>query len=95
MRKLGNYTDTIVKIVKESLAGLSIPSPASGSGAQPTALFNPVPTSYVNVGNTTTSVFVYGFSEYGGEDVLLEPTPVRRNRRYFLDITGDQQNNVI
>lgn len=95
MRALSSYTKTIIKQVRESLRGLSIPSSSAGSGRQSQALYNPIPSPYVTSSSGTHMSFIFGLSEYGGEDVVMPPTtPYRSQRRYFLEIRGDNQDVI-
>ena len=89
MKSLGSYTGAILKLVRESLSGLSIPSPAASSGSAPTPLFNPIPPPYVTVGDKSELVFMYGVSEYGGDDIVYGEIPPRIPKRYFLSLSGE------
>lgn len=96
MKSLGSYTNTIIKKVTENLRGLAIPSSSVGSGRQPTALYNPLSSPYVNSPEGTTHMsFIFGLSEYGGDDIIMPASPPSRSqRRYFLQLTGENQDVI-
>ena len=91
MKNLGSNIKTILKLVKENLNGLAIPVPSSGSGRQPSAPYSRNSSPYVYVGEETARVFIYGISEYGGDDLVMSDSNQRRVKRYFLNVRGEEQ----
>ena len=91
MKSLSSYSRAIVKTVRENIGARGTTTAASGNdgSAQTSKQYNPIASPYVNVGDDTLLVFIYGISEYGGDDILMPHNASRSNRRYFLKLSGD------
>ncbi len=81
---LGNHVIGLTQTIKEALIGNGGPLSTADT---PNTDFIPMATPFVTVnGDTTASIFVYGISEYGGEDVVIGPEGPRYEKRFFLTI---------
>jgi hypothetical protein len=64
----------------------TMPSIASEGGVRTGISSSPLPSPFVIFDNKTVSYFIYGLSQYGGEDLLAENDSAdeRISKRYFL-----------
>lgn len=83
MMTIGNELVGVISRVKENIS-------APGSMLAPDNVANtnylPMDSPFIEFGDSTVRRFVYGISEYGGEDIIVQTTSRRFINRYYLNI---------
>jgi hypothetical protein len=84
MLRIGNEVKGIINMTRDTLTGND--GVLRNALTSPPASFLPDESPYVEMGGATHLGFVYGISEYGGDDVVLPGSAQRFSFREFVRV---------